>query len=145
MKVLLVHPSALMYSEIYLRLEPLGMERVAAALKADGHDVRILDLKTQSILNRKHLGVAAVRKVSATVGKLLLQRQTNFVKMLWKFNKVYNPQRQYEDHFREVRYQMKPPAFHRNGTPRQRDLYVHNADQKPAAHPALATSASGDR
>ena len=29
MRVLLVHPSALMYSEIFLRLEPLGLERVA--------------------------------------------------------------------------------------------------------------------
>ncbi len=30
MRLLLVHPSALMYSEIFLRLEPLGLERVAA-------------------------------------------------------------------------------------------------------------------
>ncbi|MEU9653935.1 hypothetical protein AB0E00_34265, partial [Streptomyces sp. NPDC048110] len=28
MRLLLVHPSALMYSEIFLRLEPLGLERV---------------------------------------------------------------------------------------------------------------------
>jgi len=34
-RVLLVHPSALMYSEIFLRLEPLGLERVAAALPGD--------------------------------------------------------------------------------------------------------------
>ena len=45
MRVLFVHPSPLMYSEIYLRLEPLGMERVAAAVRAAGHDVRILDLQ----------------------------------------------------------------------------------------------------
>ena len=45
MRVLLVHPSALMYSEIFLRLEPLGLERVAAALLADGHDVRLIDLQ----------------------------------------------------------------------------------------------------
>ena len=31
MRLLLVHPSSLMYSEIFLRLEPLGLERVAAA------------------------------------------------------------------------------------------------------------------
>ena len=36
MRVLLVHPSPLMYSEIYLRLEPLGLERVAAAVRAAG-------------------------------------------------------------------------------------------------------------
>ena len=45
MRVLLVHPSALMYSEIFLRLEPLGLERVATALQADGHDVRLVDLQ----------------------------------------------------------------------------------------------------
>src|SRR5205814_6234548 len=45
MHVLLVHPSPLMYSEIYLRLEPLGLERVAAAVRAAGHEVRLLDLQ----------------------------------------------------------------------------------------------------
>ena len=44
MRVLLVHPSPLMYSELYLRLEPLGLERVAAAVRAAGHEVRLLDL-----------------------------------------------------------------------------------------------------
>src|SRR6184192_3441961 len=48
MRVLFVHPSPLMYSEIYLRLEPLGMERVAAAVRAAGHDVRIVDLQVFS-------------------------------------------------------------------------------------------------
>ena len=45
MKVLLVHPSCLMYSEIYLRLEPLGLEQVAQAVRAAGHEVRLLDLQ----------------------------------------------------------------------------------------------------
>jgi magnesium-protoporphyrin IX monomethyl ester (oxidative) cyclase len=45
MKVLLVHPSALLYAEVYLRLEPLGLECVAAAVRAAGHDVRLLDLQ----------------------------------------------------------------------------------------------------
>jgi hopanoid C-3 methylase len=45
MRVLLVHPSPLLYSELYLRLEPLGLERVAAALRMAGHDVRLLDLQ----------------------------------------------------------------------------------------------------
>ena len=45
MKVYLVHPSSLMYSEIYLRLEPLGLERVAAAVRRAGHDVRLLDMQ----------------------------------------------------------------------------------------------------
>jgi hopanoid C-3 methylase HpnR len=45
MKVLLVHPSALLYSEVYLRLEPLGMECVASAVERAGHTVRLLDLQ----------------------------------------------------------------------------------------------------
>ena len=46
MRILLVHPGPLMYSEIYLRLEPLGLERVAQAVRAAGHEVRVLDLQT---------------------------------------------------------------------------------------------------
>lgn len=45
MRVLLVHPSALMYSQVYLRLEPLGLERVAGAVRAGGHDVAMVDLQ----------------------------------------------------------------------------------------------------
>src|SRR5262249_41660664 len=45
MKVLLVHPGSLMYSELYLRLEPLGLELVAEACRRAGHGVRILDLQ----------------------------------------------------------------------------------------------------
>src|SRR2546425_5840958 len=45
MRVLLVHPSPLMFSEIYLRLEPLGLERVAAAVEAAGHGVGLRALQ----------------------------------------------------------------------------------------------------
>ncbi len=45
MKLLLVHPSCLLYSEIFLRLEPLGLESVAAAARGAGHDVRVIDLQ----------------------------------------------------------------------------------------------------
>lgn len=45
MRVLLVHPSPLLFSEIYLRLEPLGLECVAAAVEAAGHEVKLLDLQ----------------------------------------------------------------------------------------------------
>ena len=45
MNVLLVHPSPLMYTKIYLRLEPLGLELVAAAARRAGHDVTLIDLQ----------------------------------------------------------------------------------------------------
>ena len=37
-----------MYNEIFLRLEPLGVELVAAAVRRAGHDTRLLDLQTTS-------------------------------------------------------------------------------------------------
>jgi hopanoid C-3 methylase HpnR len=48
MKVLGVHPGPLMYSKVFLRLEPLGLELVAAAALRSGHDVRLIDLQTQT-------------------------------------------------------------------------------------------------
>jgi len=37
-----------MYSKIYLRLEPLGLELVAAAAQRAGHSVRLIDLQCES-------------------------------------------------------------------------------------------------
>src|SRR5437660_11796569 len=51
MKLLAVHPSCLMYSKIYLRLEPLGLELVAAAAREAGHSVRLIDLQCESHRN----------------------------------------------------------------------------------------------
>src|SRR5262245_31768775 len=48
MRFLAVHPSCLMYSRIYLRLEPLGLELVAAAARRAGHDVRLIDLQVET-------------------------------------------------------------------------------------------------
>jgi hopanoid C-3 methylase len=47
MRFLGVHPSALYYSKIFLRLEPLGLELVAAAVRRAGHSVRIIDLQVE--------------------------------------------------------------------------------------------------
>ncbi len=47
MKLLAVHPGGLMYTRVYLRLEPLGLELVAAAARRAGHDVRICDLQVE--------------------------------------------------------------------------------------------------
>lgn len=68
-------------------------------------------VKTQQVLNRKHLGVAALRSTASIAGRLLLQGQTNFLKMLWRFNTVYNPKRQLADHARAVKYEMTLPVI----------------------------------
>src|SRR4030095_11730708 len=38
----------LMYSKIYLRLEPLGLELVAAAARRGGHEVELIDLQVET-------------------------------------------------------------------------------------------------
>src|SRR5256885_120498 len=48
MRFLAVHPGPLLYTKIFLRLEPLGLELVAAAVRRAGHDVRLLDLQVAS-------------------------------------------------------------------------------------------------
>ncbi len=51
MRLLLAHPGPLMYSEVYVRLEPLGLELAGAAARRAGHEVRLLDLQTST---RRH-------------------------------------------------------------------------------------------
>src|SRR5262245_53900496 len=82
-------------------------------------------VKTQSVLNRKHLGLAALRGAAAIVARLLARGQTNFVRSLWKWNSVYHPDRQYADHTRPVRYEMRPPSPVNGPRPQGRQLYVH--------------------
>lgn len=82
-------------------------------------------VKTQAVLARKHLGVAALAKTGGIIGGQLLRGQTNFVKMIWKFSKVYNADRQYSDPLREVQYRLPPPAEHPAGAADRKDLYIH--------------------
>jgi hopanoid C-3 methylase HpnR len=81
-------------------------------------------VKTQAVLARKHLGTAALAKTGGIVARQLMRGQTNFIKMIWKFNKVYNPDRQYSDHLREVEYLLPPPADH-PVVPERKSLYIH--------------------
>lgn len=51
MRVLTVHPSTLVYSRVFLRLEPLGLELVGQALRQAGHQVRLVDLQVEERFN----------------------------------------------------------------------------------------------
>lgn len=81
-------------------------------------------VETQQVLNRKHLGARQLWGTARNVARLLARGQTNFLKMLFKFNSVYDPKLQLADHARPVRYEMSPPPL-----PRARvdaaGLYVH--------------------
>jgi hopanoid C-3 methylase HpnR len=48
MRVLFVHPGPLLYTKAFLRLEPLGLELVAEAVRRAGHATKILDLQVDS-------------------------------------------------------------------------------------------------
>ena len=48
MKLLFVHPGPLLYPNVFLRLEPLGLELVAEAARRAKHSVRLLDLQVES-------------------------------------------------------------------------------------------------
>jgi magnesium-protoporphyrin IX monomethyl ester (oxidative) cyclase len=84
-------------------------------------------VRTQAVLHRKHLGVTALRETIAIAARLALRGQTNFLRMLWRFNRVYNAERQYADHGQPVTYAMRPPPAPGAPKPRARDLFIHPA------------------
>jgi hypothetical protein len=81
-------------------------------------------VKTQEILNRKHLGWGAVPKYGFPAVRALMRGQTNYVKMLWKFATVVNQSRQYNDHQQPVTYEITPPGL-AVARPDPADLFVH--------------------
>jgi hopanoid C-3 methylase HpnR len=88
-------------------------------------------VRTQQVLNRKHLGFRALFELLGITGKLLSRGQTNFVRMLWKFNQVYNVNRQVADHQRDVRYAMRLPESITDQRVNADSLYVHRPHQAP--------------
>ena len=90
-------------------------------------------VRTQQVLNKKHLGLTALLKTFSLAGGLLAQGQTNFVRMLWKFSQVYNPGRQLADHRRQVDYEMHLPPATLRGALDRHALYVHGSEPARAA------------
>jgi magnesium-protoporphyrin IX monomethyl ester (oxidative) cyclase len=80
-------------------------------------------VRTQGVINRKHLGLRTAFGAARILGRNLAHGQTNFARMLWKFNSVYNPRRQFADHQRTVHYELPLPQRVDVGDRRQ--LYVH--------------------
>ncbi len=86
---------------------------------------------TRQVINRKFLGLRTAAGAARILGRNLAHGQANFARMLWKFNKVYNPERQYADHQRPVDYELPlPPARHALAGDR-RQLYIHNRPATP--------------
>ena len=67
-------------------------------------------VKTQDVLNRKHLRWSALKSTAKLAAWHLVRGQTNFLSMLWKFRSVYDPNLQLADHYRPVHYELDPPS-----------------------------------
>jgi hopanoid C-3 methylase HpnR len=104
-------------------------------------------VKTQQVLNRKHMGFGALKDTALIAVKRLLEGQTNFVKMLWKFSSVYDPKLQLADHAQPVRYAMRPRENHGETKVDRRSLYIHRSVSKlrevDAGTEAFVTESSG--
>jgi len=93
---------------------------------------------TQQVLNRKHLGWHALFDATSLAARFLLRGQTNFVKMLWKFDKVYNAQRQAAEHGRLVKYPMSLPKVPAQTKVDPATLFIHPQQlSKPIAGVAV--------
>lgn len=92
-------------------------------------------VRTQAVINRKHLGVRTAFGAARVLGANLIRGRTNFARMLFKFNSVYNADRQIADHRRPVRYELPSPVNLRPAD--RRELYVHAGPARH--HPAPAT------
>lgn len=93
-------------------------------------------VKTQQVLNMKHLGATALKNTALIAARLLLRGQTNFVRMLWKFNSVYHPELQLSDHHQPVKYEMRLPAASQDGQGKPRDLFILKPDPEKQPAPA---------
>jgi hopanoid C-3 methylase HpnR len=83
-------------------------------------------VETQRVLSMKHLGLAALREAAGLAAARLIRGQTNFIKMLWKFNSVYNPDLQIADHQQPVQYEISLPSAPSDRVDRQ-SMYIHAA------------------
>lgn len=88
-------------------------------------------VRTQQVLNKKHLGWHALMEASGIAAGLLLRGQTNFVRGLWKFNSVFNPALQLQDHARPVRYEI--PLARADGARDKTSLYIHQPERRARA------------
>lgn len=81
-------------------------------------------VRTQSVINRKFFGLRTAVGALRVIGSNLAHGQTNFPRMLWKFSRVYNAERQFADHRQPVRYELPLPSH--TAPHRRQGLYLHS-------------------
>lgn len=100
-------------------------------------------VRTQQVLDQKHLGFAALKDTFFLAASFLARGQTNFVRMLWKFSSVYNANRQIGDHKREVKYSITLPSGRPVKHVDQKLLFVHKPEEVHAAGQPVGEKAKG--
>ncbi len=103
-------------------------------------------VQTQQVLNRKHLGWSAMRSLAKILAGNLAHGQTNTLKMLWKFNSVYDPRLQLADHAQRVHYELSPPPEARDIVD-AKAIYVHspNGHREPVLDAATGAFVAQSR
>jgi hopanoid C-3 methylase HpnR len=103
-------------------------------------------LNTQRVLYAKHLNWRTAPDLIRLSLGLLMRGQTNFVRGMMLYPKVYNSEKMLADHAMPVRYQMRPPPAHHAHTSqghvsqahmskaKKADLYVHAPRGRAARH-----------
>jgi hypothetical protein len=66
-------------------------------------------VKTQHVINMKFLGWSGIKEMGKIMARNLLRGQTNTLKMVWRFNSIYDPNLQLSDHQQPVQYKISPP------------------------------------
>jgi hypothetical protein len=81
---------------------------------------------TQQVLYRKHLNWRTGRRVARLAAGRLLRGQTNFVRGLLQYRKVYDPEALLADHRLPVRYRIPlPPEPVATPSVKSAQLYIH--------------------
>jgi hopanoid C-3 methylase len=79
---------------------------------------------TQQVLNRKHLGWRTLIEAAPVFARLLARGQTNFLRSMFAFRKVYNADALLADHAKPLAYELPAPPAERQRVERAA-LYVH--------------------
>jgi hypothetical protein len=84
-------------------------------------------LHTQRVLYRKHMNWRTTPQLVGLLACLLARGQTNFLRGIMNYNKVYNPEKMLADHAKPIHYKLPlPPVPQANAPPaKASQLYIH--------------------
>jgi hypothetical protein len=95
-------------------------------------------LNTQRVLYRKHLNWRTAPGFTKAAFGLLMQGQTNFIRGMMLYNKVFNVEKMLADHALPVRYQIPlpppQPATGKQPIAKTAGLYIHAPRGRAARH-----------